>query len=93
MKFAHSDTFPDTLWCHFHRNGLYLNTPTLGCVVDPVVELHGLLAGDEAVAQPGPLLLLDAAALDDRALVVFHGAARGRDGSGRRGWCRRLLRL
>ena len=57
------------------------------------MELHGLLSGDEAVAQPGPLLLLDAAALDDRALVVLHGAARGRDGSGRRGLWWRLLGL
>ena len=56
------------------------------------MELHGLLSGDEAVAQPGPLLLLDAAALDDRALVVLHGDARGRGGSGRMGYWR-LLRL
>ena len=59
----------------------------LSGVVDPVVELHGLLAGDEAVAQAGPLLFPGHAALDHCAVVVLPG---GGGGVGRR---RGLLRL
>ena len=57
-------------------------------VVDPVVELHGLLAEDEAVAQAGPLLLPGGhAALDHGAVVVLPG------GRGRRRRRRLLSRL